>query len=260
MGRLSVSQNTDPIAKESKPMASMACKLSAPLFYLPRSFFLHMFIRVSAALFHLFIYFYMVGYTFQHEATGSVPSTPPRASVSTGPKTTAAGSAAGPNTATLKRTVPKVHSTTNIQIFNKSDVVPVIVPRTSTRVEQASDSRKETTTAGRTVPYNAQSKITEFRKQTNNRDDLERANVPVQSGSIGSKSFNSNEVTAQNFIPGATDTTQPVIAAERNMVEARSIGTGNLGANLSMEPSTRENCMFHFLKYYNSTLLDMCCF
>ncbi|XXG60478.1 hypothetical protein AAC387_Pa04g2379 [Persea americana] len=198
MGRLSVSQNTDPIAKESKPMASTA-------------------------------------------STGSVPSTPPRASVSTGPKTTAAGSAAGPNTATLKRIAPKVHSTTNIQIFNKSDVVPVIVPRTSTRVEQASDSRKETTPAGRTIPYNAQSKITEFRKQSNSRDDLERANVPVQSGSIGSKSFNSNEVAAQNSIPGATDTTQPVIAAERNTVEARSIGTGNLGANLSMEPSTREN-------------------
>lgn len=197
----------------------------------------------------------MVGYTFQHEATGNVPGTPPRASLSTAPKTTAAGSAAGPNTATLKRIVPKVHSTTNIQIFNKSDVVPVIVPRTSTRMEQSADSRKETTTAGRPIPYTAQPKITDFRKLSNSRDDLERANVPVQSGSIGSKSINSNEVTAQNFFPGANDTHQPIIASERNMVEARCIGTGNIGASMSVEPSARENCMFPFLKYYSSHLI-----
>ncbi|XP_058099733.1 katanin p80 WD40 repeat-containing subunit B1 homolog KTN80.3 [Magnolia sinica] len=150
MGRLSVSQNADPMVKETKPMTS----------------------------------------------TGSVPSTPQRVALSSGPKTTATNSAAVPSVTTQKRSAPKTQSATNIQIFNKSDVVPVIVPRTSARVEQASDSRKE---AGNSV------KTSMGRLSVSqNADPMEMSPVPPQRVALSS----GPKTTATNSAAVPSVTTQ----------------------------------------------------
>uniref|UniRef100_A0A1D1YJU6 Katanin p80 WD40 repeat-containing subunit B1 1 n=1 Tax=Anthurium amnicola TaxID=1678845 RepID=A0A1D1YJU6_9ARAE len=194
MGRLSVSQNTDPVVKENKVVPSSA----------------------------------------------SIPNTPQRAGVNSGLKITTASSVAAPNTTALKRSSSKAN-TTNIQVFNKADVVPVIVPRTSPRVELPVDSRKEIGT-GRTVQYNVQSKLTDFRKVANNRED--ETSLSVQTGSTLYKSLESNEAMDQNFPSAVNGGSQPVVSSARNSVDVRSTGAGKQGATILIGPNPnnqREN-------------------
>ncbi|XP_077231381.1 katanin p80 WD40 repeat-containing subunit B1 homolog KTN80.4-like isoform X2 [Tasmannia lanceolata] len=196
MGRLSVSQISDPIVKETKPRPSVS-QISDPI----------------------------VKDTKPVTSTSSVPNTPQRIGLSSGPK----------------RAAPKAQSTTNLHIFNKSDVVPVIVPRTSGRMEQASDSRKETSTAGRTIPYTMQSNITEFRKLSNGRDESDRENVSIQSGSMACKSTDLNEVMDQNFLPPVNIGNRPGTITERNLMDTRCVGARKPGGNLLMEPPASYN-------------------
>ncbi|XP_010933310.2 katanin p80 WD40 repeat-containing subunit B1 homolog KTN80.3 isoform X4 [Elaeis guineensis] len=77
-------------------------------------------------------------------STGTVPGTPHRTGLSSVLKMTAANSATTPDATVLKRSSSKSHGTTNLQTLNKSDLVPVIVPSTSSRADLAADSRKET--------------------------------------------------------------------------------------------------------------------
>ncbi|KAJ9691763.1 hypothetical protein PVL29_013836 [Vitis rotundifolia] len=139
LGRLSVSQNSDPVDKETKCLAS----------------------------------------------TGSVPGTPQRVNLNTGPKTTLASLTTAPNSTAPKRISAKAHSTANVSAFNKSDVIPVIVPRTNMRLDQAAESRKEVGVSGRTVPFSLQSRTSDFRKSPNRRDELERPTVSVPSENAG---------------------------------------------------------------------------
>ncbi|XP_008802561.2 katanin p80 WD40 repeat-containing subunit B1 homolog KTN80.4-like isoform X1 [Phoenix dactylifera] len=173
-------------------------------------------------------------------STGSVPGTPQRIGSSTGAKITAANSAATPGAPTLKRSSSKSHGTTNIQTFNKNDVIPVIVPRTSSRVELGSDSRKETG-AGRTLPYSVQSKFSDFRKLSNIRDDSDRSDISIQSGFVGNKNSESNEVLGQNFQSAGSGVDPPVSAGEHSLDDVKRTGTGKLGASLLTEPSTSYN-------------------
>lgn len=186
----------------------------------------------------------------EHEATGSVPSTPQRAGVNSGLKISTASSVAAPNTAALKRSSSKAN-TPNIQVFNKADVVPVIVPRTCPRVELASDSRKEIGT-GKTMPYSIQSKLTDFRKLANTRDE-DKTNFPVQTGTTGYKSMEPNEAMGQNFTSAVNGFVQPVVSTARIPVDIRSIGAGKMGANILRDPSPSnqpENCKLFILRDY----------
>ncbi|XP_010940396.2 katanin p80 WD40 repeat-containing subunit B1 homolog KTN80.4 isoform X1 [Elaeis guineensis] len=173
-------------------------------------------------------------------STGTVPGTPQRIGMSTGPKITAANSAAAPGAATLKRSSSKTHGTANIQTFNKSDVVPVIVPRTSSRVELGSDSRKETG-AGRTLPYSVRSKFSDFQELSNIRDDSDRIDTSMQSKFMGSKNSESNEVLDQNFQPTGSGADPPVGAGEHKLDDVICSVTGKLGASPLTEPSTSYN-------------------
>ncbi|CAA6655698.1 unnamed protein product [Spirodela intermedia] len=188
IGRLSISQNTEPVAKENKVVPS----------------------------------------------TGSVPGTPQRAGLNSGLKVTSTSSVAAPSVAVPKRTSSKT-SQANIQVFNKSDVVPVIVPRTSPRIELPAESRKDIG-IGRTAPYSVQPKLTDFRKLTNNRDDSEKTGFPVQSlrnETTGYKGMESDESVAENFPSTASvnGANQPAISSARNSIDVRSIGMSKLGAN-----------------------------
>lgn len=187
------------------------------------------------------------------EATGSLPAAIQRVTLSSGPKTAATSSAVASSATTLKRSSSKTQSTTNIQIFNKPDAIPVIVPRTSGRMEQAPDFRKETGTTERIIPYAVQSKTNEIRKLSNGRDDSERANISVLSRSGGQRSDGLNEVPDQNFLSGINNLNHPISAAERNMADIISVRTVKHESNLSTDQRGvyhNENCMFQLLKNY----------
>ncbi|KAJ6842532.1 katanin p80 WD40 repeat-containing subunit B1-like protein [Iris pallida] len=207
MGRLSVSQNSEPVVKEAKPAAF----------------------------------------------TGSTPGTPQRIGISPGPKVSTVNSASQPSSTTLKRSSSKSHGSANPQTFNKSDVVPVIVPRTnnpqtfnksevvsvivprtSSRAELASESRRENA-GGRTVPYNGQSKLTDFRKYSNIRNDSDRG-----SGFMGNKTIPNDDLD-QDFISPANGVDRPATAGDSNVDDARCVGSGKFGMSQLPEPSTSYN-------------------
>ena len=146
------------------------------------------------------------------------------------------------STTTLKRSSAKTQGTTNIQVFNKSDVVPVIVPRNSFRSEAAPDSRKEGT-GGRMLAYNGQSKPADFRKlsNTNTREDPDRDSV-----SICDKNLESNEVRGQDLISSGNVASQTLNAGERNVADLRFSVVPKIDGDIMMEPRPsyrHENCM-----------------
>ncbi|KAK4484118.1 hypothetical protein RD792_011348 [Penstemon davidsonii] len=113
------------------------------------------------------------------EATATAPSTPQRPSINV-QKTTQINSLPVTNAALPKRQSAKVQSSSSISVFNRSDMIPVIVPRNNPRVEQVAESRKEGVQM-KTVPLPLQSKTSDLRKYMNVRDNLEMSNVPAQS-------------------------------------------------------------------------------
>nr|DAD32704.1 TPA_asm: hypothetical protein HUJ06_011555 [Nelumbo nucifera] len=208
MARLSVSQNSDPLIKETKSLGRLLVSQNSD---------------------------HIAKESKQLLSTGSIPSTPQRVGLNSGPKTTTTNTSTAPST-TLKRSASKSHSTTNVSIFNKSDVIPVIVPRTSARLEQAAESRKEIISAGRTNPLSMQSKTTDFRKLSNSRDDSEKQNVSVQPGTIGYRNTELSEVTDQNFLPAGDGLNPAFSTAERNVMDIRCVGLGKHATNTSVEP------------------------
>ncbi|XP_042507277.1 katanin p80 WD40 repeat-containing subunit B1 homolog KTN80.4-like isoform X2 [Macadamia integrifolia] len=207
-GRISVSQNSDPVVKETKTLGRLSVSQNSDS------------MKEAKPL----------------SSTGSIPVTLQRVSVSSGPKTTMSSAVVAPSAATLKRGVAKSHSTANHTVFNKSDVLPIIVPRNNVRLEQASDSRKEITAAGRTSPFSMQARVSDFQKLSNIRDDQEKSNVPVHSGSMGYRTTELNEVTDQNFLPTVESLNPEISTQERNVMDAGCPGPGKHGVS-SSEPS-----------------------
>ncbi|KAG6573783.1 Katanin p80 WD40 repeat-containing subunit B1-like protein, partial [Cucurbita argyrosperma subsp. sororia] len=121
-GGLSVSQTSDPLLKETKTLGRLSVSQNTD-------------VKDPKPL----------------SSTGNGPSTPQRVSSNAGPKANLVSSVAVPNAVVPKRNSVKVTSTFNNPIFNKSDVIPVIVPRTNSRHEQ-DDSRKDFDVAGRAMP------------------------------------------------------------------------------------------------------------
>uniref|UniRef100_A0A9I9D1G8 Katanin p80 WD40 repeat-containing subunit B1 homolog n=1 Tax=Cucumis melo TaxID=3656 RepID=A0A9I9D1G8_CUCME len=120
---LSVSQTSDPLLKETKTLGRLSVSQNSDVAKDPKSL----------------------------SSTGNGPSTPQKINLNAGSKTNLVTSAAVPSAVVPKRNSVKATSTFNNPIFNKSDVIPVIVPRTSSRHEQ-DDSRKEFDVAGRAGP------------------------------------------------------------------------------------------------------------
>ncbi|OVA10761.1 WD40 repeat [Macleaya cordata] len=199
MGRLSVSQNSDPIVKDTKALGRLAVSQTSDSI-----------VKESKPL----------------SSTGSVPGTPQRVALNTGPKSVTTHSAA-----IMKRTAVKAQSSPSIQIFTK-DVMPVIVPRTSARLEQAADSRKEVSASGRATPFSMHSKV------SNSREESERPNSSVESGTVGYKTTEFSEATDQNFTSAVEGLNPEIPVTVRKLMDARCIGPGKHRMNSSMEPPT----------------------
>ncbi|KAF7809559.1 katanin p80 WD40 repeat-containing subunit B1-like protein [Senna tora] len=179
--RLSVSQNPDPLQKETKSLGRLSVSQdSDPL-------------KEGKYL----------------ASTGSAPSTPQRINLNSGPKTVSGSLPAVPNATVQKRTL-KSHSMSNVPVINKSDIIPVIVPRSSGRSEPVAESRKEGGVSGRMMPFSLQSKAADLRNIPN-RDEVDKphiSSVSEPAASVGGQLSTSAE---KNYFPAAISSTQDEI-------------------------------------------------
>jgi katanin p80 WD40 repeat-containing subunit B1 len=145
------------------------------------------------------------------EATGSAPSTPQRINLNSGPKRVSGGSTAMLNTTAQKRSSLKSHTTSSVPVINKSDIIPVIVPRTtSTRPEPVADSRKELGLAGRTMPFSLQSKAADTCKFPNSRDDVDKPAFSSVTESSASKGSELSGFADRNNFPASVSSIQGI--------------------------------------------------
>ncbi|KAH8501853.1 hypothetical protein H0E87_016575 [Populus deltoides] len=221
MGRLSVSQNSDVLVKETKSLGRLAVSQNS-----------------------------VSGNESSKESkilpsAGSVPGTPQRVNLNTGLKTTMTGPLTVSSGAAPKRSSTKILSAANVPVLNKADVIPVIVPRTNSRSEQAADSRKEIGIAARTMPFSLQSKTTDFRKFSNSREDMDQPTTSTQSETTSCKATELISVMDRNITPAVKASIHGISTAERNIGDDRSMGSGNYESDSTTEPPTsyqEENC------------------
>lgn len=157
---------------------------------------------------------------------------------------------AGPitgNAAAPKRNPIKAQLAVNAPIFNKADIVPVIVPRTNMRPESVAESRKDIGIAGRTMPFSLQSKTSDYRKFPSGRDDVDQSTISIPSESPSSKSTELSTIADRNTIPIVKGSLHGLSTVERNIKDDRPIGSGKQDSNLTTELPVRyqeENCKF----------------
>ncbi|KAL1356329.1 hypothetical protein HN51_008336 [Arachis hypogaea] len=178
--RLSVSQNPDPLLKETKSLGRLSVTQDPdPL-------------KEGKSL----------------TSTGSAPSTPQRINLNSGPKSAASGGSTAVINAAQKRSSLKSHITSNVPLINKPDIIPVIVPRTSVRPELIVDSRKEAGIVERTMPFSLQSKAADIRKSPNNRDDVDKLRLSPVTESAASKGSELSGFEDKNNFPVVVNSTQ----------------------------------------------------
>lgn len=196
LGRLSISQNSDSV-KETKSSGRLSTSQNSDLN------------KESKSL----------------SSTGSVPGTPHRVNLGAGQKAAPISNAVIPNVAAPKRNAVKVQPVANTSIINRSDVIPVVVPRNNLRFEQAAESRKEGI-IGRTMPLSLQS-----RGSSNTRDDFERPIASPKPEIQVAMAADLSGVTEKKTI--STDETRgPNANRESNMNDGKRAGrTRSLVAN-----------------------------
>ncbi|MBA0804318.1 hypothetical protein Gohar_003907, partial [Gossypium harknessii] len=269
MGRLSVSQISDTLVKETKSLGRLSISQNsdpAKDCYLSYS-----------------------GFCIMVEATGNVPDTPQRVNLNTAPKTTQPNSVTVPSGAAPKRSSMRTSSSVNAPNFNKLDVIPVIVPRNDMRLEQAVESRKEVGISGRsleqaaesrrevgiagrslepsqpaaesrketgpgertlelgtdprkelgivgrTMPFSLQSKTSSFRKFQNNREDMDQPAISAPSEGAGSKVDGFSSVLDKSIFPSVKGPMKGMPVAERNTREDMCVGSGKSEPNSVVE-------------------------
>ncbi|XP_024027095.1 katanin p80 WD40 repeat-containing subunit B1 homolog [Morus notabilis] len=207
LGRLPVSQSSDPLVKETKSLGRLSVSQNSDVVREP---------KVLAS-------------------SGNVPNTPQRSSLSSSPKKIPPSSTPVPSAAVTKRNTAKAHPTANTPTFNKSEVIPVIVPRTSIGQDMAAESKKEAGLAGRTMPLALQSKATDFRRFPTVREEVDKPTISLQTESTAPKGAEFS-VPERSFFPRVASSIQG-ISSEKNTKEDRGIGSGRLEMN-SMTEST----------------------
>lgn len=129
------------------------------------------------------------------------------------------------NTTAQKRSSLKSHTASSVPLINKSDIIPVIVPRTSMRSEPVADSRKEVGVSGRTMPFPSQSKAADVRKFPNNRDDVDKPLSPVIE-SAASKGSELSGFADKNNFPASVSSTQGISTSLKSLNYTRLLETG----------------------------------
>ncbi|XP_042446152.1 katanin p80 WD40 repeat-containing subunit B1 homolog KTN80.4-like isoform X2 [Zingiber officinale] len=165
-------------------------------------------------------------------ATVSAPGTPQRigACASTRVPLTAPASVSS----SVKRSLSKLQSTSNLQT-NKADIVPVIVPRDSLRLQLPSDCTKDSR-VGKTTPFDIQSKFTEFWKVSNIKENTDKTDISIQSGYLSSSNIEQNEFLGQTPVSSGNAGTQRVSADENHLDGIKNLIKGRIRSNSFREP------------------------
>ncbi|XP_038721667.1 katanin p80 WD40 repeat-containing subunit B1 homolog KTN80.4-like isoform X1 [Tripterygium wilfordii] len=211
LGRLSTSENSDSLVKETKSLGRLSVSQNSDP------------VKESKI----------------SPSTGSIPGTPQRINPNTASKTNLASSTAVSNATAPKKNSTKAHSAVNVPIFNKSDVVPVIVPRTNAKFEQPAESRKVIGLPGRTMPFSLQSKTTGFRKFANSRDEMDQPTISAASETPDPKVSDSNSAADKNTFSTVKTLIHGVTEASRNIKDDKYISSGK--HETSSEPDQDES-------------------
>ncbi|KAK4423320.1 Katanin p80 WD40 repeat-containing subunit B1 [Sesamum alatum] len=186
-------------------------------------------------------------------STASTPCTPQRSNFSVVPKTSQINSSAVVNATNPKRQAAKGQSTASISVFNRSDVIPVFVPRNNQRLEQAAESRKED------VPVKIyQSKASDLRKFMNARDDFERPVVSAQSDNELAKATDFS--VPDRIGTSVKSSVGGVAAAERKSKDDKPMISRKVDTNATIDALARyqhESCTYTSLKSTSFTLQSL---
>ncbi|XP_057773698.1 katanin p80 WD40 repeat-containing subunit B1 homolog KTN80.4-like isoform X1 [Salvia miltiorrhiza] len=201
LGRLSISNNADPV-KETRSLTRLSVPQNSDK---------------------------------DSKSSASTPSTPQKSNFSVVPKTMQITAPAISSATNPKRQAAKAQSTANI-LFNRSDVIPVIVPRNNPRAEQATEFRKEDAPV-KAVPLHSQSKTSDVRKIISPGDVFERTNIPTQSDNELPKSMDSNvpdrtfSASIKNSISG--------LAADRKVRDDKPMISRRVDTNAAIDTLAR---------------------
>ncbi|XP_010521774.1 PREDICTED: katanin p80 WD40 repeat-containing subunit B1 homolog [Tarenaya hassleriana] len=200
-GRLSISQNSDSLLKETKPLGRLSVSQNSDPVKESRT----------------------------STSTGSGSGTPHSVGLNNALKTASGVPVAVSTASTSKRNFARANTAVNAPVMNKSDFVPVIVPRTDLRGDQATESRTELDIIGRTMPYSLQSKAADSRRLPSNRNesDLPTTSTLERPGSQATDPSNTLDGNAFSSVRGGTQGTS---AAERKPNGYRYMGFGRSGS------------------------------
>ncbi|CAA7023436.1 unnamed protein product [Microthlaspi erraticum] len=183
-GRSSTSQNSDSSMKDSKPLGRMSVSQSSDV------------AKESRTL----------------SSTGSLPSTPHRVNLTSVSKSASGLSTTVSNGVTSRKNFTKPNPKAN-PVNKAADVVPVIVPRADPRIEQATESRAELDIIARTMPYSLQA--ADSRRSPSNRNNSDILVLEMSE----SQPVEPNNVPDENTFPGGKGGMRG--AAERSINDFR---------------------------------------
>ncbi|XP_010421148.1 PREDICTED: katanin p80 WD40 repeat-containing subunit B1 homolog isoform X3 [Camelina sativa] len=167
LGKLSVSQNVDPLLKETKSLERLSVSQNSDSSTKETKSIGRSSISQNSD-------------SSMKEskplATGSLPSTPHRVNSTNVSKATSGGSTAVSNAATSRRNFTKANPKAN-PVNKAADFAPVIVPRADPRIEQATESRAELDIIARTMPYSLQAADSRRSPSSRNNPDLPNTSV-----------------------------------------------------------------------------------
>ncbi|KAG2244553.1 hypothetical protein Bca52824_093599 [Brassica carinata] len=229
LGRLSVSQNSDPSTKEtkavvgrsstsqssdslmkesSKPLGRLSVSQNSDVAKEPRTL----------------------------SSTGSVPSTPHRVSLTSVSKAAPGVSNAVSNAATSRRNFTKANHKAN-HVNKAADFVQVFVPRENPRTEQATESRAELDIIARTMPYSLQAADSRRSPSSKNNQDLPNAPVLEMSDS---QPVEPSNIPDKNTFPGGKGGMRG--AAERSINDFRykRYGRSNSRSRMGSPPRNHD--------------------
>lgn len=181
-----------------------------------------------------------------NEDTANAPGTPQRINLSVGTKAPPIYTASVPNTTGLKRNSAKAQSAANSSIVNRSEVVPVIVPRNNDRMEQASEPRKEGFPT-RALQQSLQTKVSDLRKFPTLKEDLVRSNAVSQSDIEVPKAIEFSSIADKNNFPSVKCSILGAAATERNVKDDTSLVSTKPEVHSAPELLSRnqnENCAY----------------
>lgn len=172
-------------------------------------------------------------------------STPQRAGLAFASKNLPASSGPPSYVSTPKKnSTSRMQPTANFQTVGRPDIVPVIVPRSSSlRPETITEAKREINNVGRVFPSTVSAKSTDVIKSSSNRDESDKIDSISQKRMTGNDKTDQNvSRTDQNFSSrlDATSSSSAVVC-EGNQTGPRWIGAAKFRRNSPVESVVSPN-------------------